>query len=81
MSEEKIPTLIELIQKHKEGTLPDEVVFKYQSIKGTYTIHKDELAKEVLLVSVYGKQYEDKLIGVKTRGNDTPLKPMNPRNK
>lgn len=74
MSEEKVHTLIELINMHKEGTLPDQVVFKYQSIKGTYTIHRDELVQEALLMSVYGKQYEDKLIGVKTR-------PESPRNK
>lgn len=68
--EQTIPTLIELIEMYKNNTLPEGKVFKYQSIKGNYTIHKDELANEVLLIGVYGKQYEDKLIGVKTRSND-----------
>lgn len=66
MTQENIPTLLELIEMHKNNTLPDTKVFKYKSSKGVYTIHKDELANEILLIGVYGKQYEDKLIGVKT---------------
>jgi hypothetical protein len=80
MSEERVPTLIELIEMHRTNTLPEGKVYKYQSIKGNYTIHKDELANEIMLIKIYGKQYEDKLIGVKTTGNDTPVKPRHPRN-
>lgn len=55
MSEEKLPTLLELIKYYKEGTLsPEEKVFKYQSIHGPRHIHVEELQREVLMASMYG---------------------------
>ena len=63
---EKIPTVIELIKQLNEGTLPDEKVFKYQSVTGVHLIHIDELRKEAALSSIYSGTHKDKLIGVKT---------------
>ena len=48
--EERLPTLIELIARTKEGKLPiDEVVFYYQDKHGEERfIHRDELKKEAI---------------------------------
>lgn len=67
MENNNIPTLIELIKYYKEGALPDEKVFKYQSATGVHLIHRDELQKEVALSSIYGDVHKNKIIGVKTR--------------
>jgi hypothetical protein len=64
--EEKIPTMIELIEMYKNNTLPEAMVYKYQSVKGIYTIHKDELYKEAVLTGIYNGGYTDRLLGAKT---------------
>lgn len=60
---EKVYTLLELLEQYKNGTLPDDVVFKYQSVKGVYTIHRDELAREAILTNIYSKNHRDGLLG------------------
>ena len=64
---EKIPTVIELIEKLKKGELGDELVFKYQSTSGVHLIHRDELQKELALSQIYSGNHRDRLIGTKTR--------------
>lgn len=64
--EEKIPTIIELIEMYKNNTLPEGMVYKYQSVKGVYTIHKDELQKEAVLMGIYNGGYADRLMGART---------------
>lgn len=62
------PTLLELIDQYREGTLPaDQLVFNYVSPNGVGRIHKDELYKEVVMCSVYSHQHQDRLIGARTR--------------
>lgn len=61
-SEEKLPTLLELIKEYKEGTLSEEKVYRYQSISGTHLIHIDELKKEVAMASIYGGVHKEKTV-------------------
>ena len=62
-----LPTLLELVEAFKNNHLdPEDSVFYYQSMHGEHMIHKDELAKEVLLSNVYSGQHQDRAIGVKT---------------
>jgi hypothetical protein len=64
----KYPTLLELINQYRDGTLPaGQLVFNYISENGVGRIHKDELYKEVVMCSVYSHQHEDRLIGARTR--------------
>jgi len=65
--EQKVPTVIELVKYLKEGTLPNEKVFKYLSSTGVHLIHIDELKKEAALSTIYSGVHKDKLIGAKTR--------------
>lgn len=67
MSEEKVPTLIELVKQFREGTLSDDKVFKYQSVSGVHLIHRDELEKEAVMSSIYSGVHKDKIIGTRTR--------------
>ena len=65
--EERIYTMIELIQQYKDGSLPkDVVVFKYQSKDKTGLVHKDELQREAIVSGIYSTMHQDKLIGAKT---------------
>tara|TARA_R110000868_G_scaffold67674_1_gene200632 strand:+ start:177 stop:386 length:210 start_codon:yes stop_codon:yes gene_type:complete len=64
---ENVPTVVELVKYLKEGTLPDEKVFKYQSATGVHLIHIDELRKEAALSLIYSGVHKDTLIGAKTR--------------
>jgi len=65
--EERLYTMIELIQQFKEGTLPkDVVVFKYQSKDRTGLVHRDELQREAIVSGIYSTMHQDKLIGTKT---------------
>ena len=65
--EEKIYTMIELVEKFREGTLPkDVVVFKYQSKDRTGLVHRDELQREAIVSGIYSTMHQDKLIGTKT---------------
>jgi hypothetical protein len=65
---EKLPTVIELIEQYKNGTLPqDTPVFKYQSTRGEGYIHIDELKNEIILRGIYSSQHKDSLMGAKTR--------------
>jgi hypothetical protein len=65
--EERIYTMIELIEQFKEGTLPkDVVVFKYQSKDKTSLVHRDELQREAIVSGIYSTMHQDKLIGTKT---------------
>ena len=68
--EERLPTLIELIARTKEGKLPiDEVVFYYQDKHGEERfIHRDELKKEATLSHIYG-DYQDRAFHIKTNTN------------
>lgn len=66
---EKLPTVIELIEQYRNGTLPqDTPVFKYQSTKGEGYIHIDELKNEIILRGIYSNGHRDNLMGAKTRG-------------
>ena len=68
MSEEKIYTILELIEQYKNGTLPtDVVVFKYLSKTGTGLIHKDEIKREAIVGGIYATMHQDRIIGAKTR--------------
>lgn len=67
MEQEIVPTMIELIEQYKNGTLPkDVVVFKYQSKDRTGLVHRDELQREAIVSGIYSTMHQDKLIGTKT---------------
>lgn len=54
MTDQKVYTIPELIELYKNNELPQDVkVFKYQSSKGEYWIHLDELKQEVVLAGSY----------------------------
>lgn len=67
MSEEKVPTLLELVKYYKEGILPNEKVFKYQSLSGVKHIHIDELQKEVVMSSIYTEVAKNRFVPGKTK--------------
>jgi hypothetical protein len=67
MEQEIVPTMIELVEQYKNGTLPkDVVVFKYQSKDRTGLVHRDELQREAIVSGIYSIMHQDKLIGTKT---------------
>jgi len=67
MEQEIVPTMIELVEQYKNGTLPkDVVVFKYQSKDRTGLVHRDELQREAIVSGIYSTMHQDKLIGTKT---------------
>jgi hypothetical protein len=71
MSEEKIYTILELIEQYKNNTLPPEVVvFKYLSKNGPGNIHRDEIRREAIIGGIYATMHQDKIIGSKTRPDD-----------
>lgn len=69
--EDRLPTLIELIERSRTDKLPaDQMVFYYQTKEGNENfIHRDELKKEAALASIYG-HYQDRAFYIKTKGND-----------
>jgi hypothetical protein len=69
--EERLPTLIELIERSRNDKLtPDQMVFYYQTKEGKQNfIHRDELKKEAALAGIYG-HYEDRAFHIKTKGDD-----------
>jgi hypothetical protein len=72
--EERLPTLIELIERSRNNKLPaDQMVFYYQTkdYKENF-IHRDELKKEAALAGIYG-HYEDRAFYIKTKGNDKTI--------
>ena len=61
MENDKVYTLQELIEMYNQNTLPENVkVFKYQSSKGPYWMHIDELEKEAVLAGSYIHSSRDK---------------------
>jgi hypothetical protein len=65
--EEKIYTMVELIEQYRNDTLPEnEMVFKYLSAKGEGLVHRDELHREAVISGIYSVMHQDKLIGTKT---------------
>lgn len=65
--EEKIYTMVELIEQYRNDTLPEgESVFKYLSAKGEGLVHRDELHREAVISGIYSVMHQDKLIGTKT---------------
>lgn len=62
--------LLDLLEMTRENRLPEgQKAFRYKSTDSVQYIHIDELKKELALVDTFGKQYEDKLIGIKTSKN------------
>lgn len=65
--ENKIYTIIELIEQYKNNTLPtDVVVFKYQSKNGVGIIHRDEIKREAIIGGIYSTMHQDRIIGART---------------
>lgn len=75
MSEEKIYTILELIEQYRDGSLPkDVVVFKYLSKNGTGNIHRDEIKREAVIGGIYSIMHQDRIIGAKTRPEPPTIK-------
>jgi predicted DNA-binding transcriptional regulator len=67
MSEEKIYTMVELVDHYRKGTLPTDVlVFKYLSAKGEGLIHRDEIQRESVISGLYATMHQDRVIGART---------------
>jgi len=59
--------LLDLLQMLREDKLPpNQKAFRYKSTNSVQYIHLDELKKEQAMIDTFGKQYEDRLIGIKT---------------
>lgn len=68
-NKEDVFNLLDLVQMYREDKLPpNKKVFKYVVGDGKISyIHIDELKRESSLVSTFGKQYEDRLLGIKKK--------------
>lgn len=66
-NKEEIFNLLDLVNMYKAGTLPpDKKVFKCVVGDGKPSyVHIDELKRESSLIGMFGKQYEDRLLGIK----------------
>ena len=81
MEQEIVPTMIELVEQYKNGTLPkDVVVFRYQSKDRTGLIHRDELQREAIVSGIYSTMHQDKLIGTKTTPEKSSMKGVDTSN-
>lgn len=59
--------LSDLEDQYKAGTLPDQLAFEYISNGEIRYIHKDELAKSVILKNLYSTPSMDKFLTMKTK--------------